>query len=293
MNGRDHTLSRRQLLAGTAALAARVDGRRRYRRRQRGYHRPTAAASQSGLHARRRRENDRATRQAESTPRSSNGSLAWPRDPLPRRRHVSRHGEQSARGADLRPLARHDRAQPTWTASPASRKLRWRPGASAVLRVSAPAVGHVLVSLALPASGANRAGRAARRRGTNEPHSYDHDVVVFLSDWLDQPPETRRAAASHAAAADRRPRRCASPAASRSRTASRSRSTSTIPATSSTGKANDNPWSLKVRPGDRVRIAVHQRVGVDVLPRGARRPRLAIDRGRRPADRAASRCQTC
>ena len=24
----------------------------------------------------------------------------------------------------------------------------------------------------------------------DEPHSYDHDVVVFLSDWLDQPPET-------------------------------------------------------------------------------------------------------
>lgn len=87
----------------------------------------------------------------------------------------------------------------------------------------------------------------------NEPHSYDHDVVVFLSDWLDQPPtsvvpQLRMQQPPTAATKMRKPGGFALPDGKPFEV------DVNYPGYLINGRENDNPWSLKVRVGDRVRL---------------------------------------
>jgi FtsP/CotA-like multicopper oxidase with cupredoxin domain len=87
----------------------------------------------------------------------------------------------------------------------------------------------------------------------DEPHSYDHDVVVFLSDWLDQPPDTvvpqlRMQQPPTAATKMRKPGGFGLPNGKPFEV------DVNYPGYLLNGKSGEEPWSLKVRAGDRVRL---------------------------------------
>jgi FtsP/CotA-like multicopper oxidase with cupredoxin domain len=88
----------------------------------------------------------------------------------------------------------------------------------------------------------------------NEPHAYDHDVVVFLSDWLNQPPETvvpqlrMQQPPTPATMMRRAPGGFALPSGKPFEV------DVNYPGYLLNGKSSDDPWSLKVRQGDRVRL---------------------------------------
>ncbi len=87
----------------------------------------------------------------------------------------------------------------------------------------------------------------------NEPHAYDHDVVVFMSDWLDQPPETvvpqlRMQQPPTAATKMRKPAGYPFPGDKPFEV------DINYPGYLINGCPATNPWTLKVKRGDRIRL---------------------------------------
>ena len=89
----------------------------------------------------------------------------------------------------------------------------------------------------------------------DEPYSYDHDVVVFLSDWLDQRPDTvvpqLRMQQPPPAATKMRP-----PGGLQFPNGKPFEIDINYPGYLVNGKSNQNPWTLKVRRGDRLRLRI-------------------------------------
>jgi FtsP/CotA-like multicopper oxidase with cupredoxin domain len=89
----------------------------------------------------------------------------------------------------------------------------------------------------------------------NEPYSYDQDVVVFLSDWLDQPadsvvPQLRMQQPPTAATKMRKPGGFPLPNGKPFEV------DVNYPGYLINGKGNADPWALKVKAGDRVRLRI-------------------------------------
>ncbi len=87
----------------------------------------------------------------------------------------------------------------------------------------------------------------------DEPHAYDRDVVIFLSDWLDQSPESvvpqlRMQQPPTAATKMRKPGGLGLPNGKTFET------DVYFPGYLLNGKPNSAPWSLKVRQGERLRL---------------------------------------
>lgn len=87
----------------------------------------------------------------------------------------------------------------------------------------------------------------------NEPHAYDHDVVVFMSDWLDQPPESvvpqlRMQQPPTAATKMRKPGGYPFPGGKPFEV------DIYYPGYLVNGKPDTDPWKLQVKRGDRVRL---------------------------------------
>ncbi len=89
----------------------------------------------------------------------------------------------------------------------------------------------------------------------DEPHAYDHDVVVFLSDWLDQSPESvvpqLRMQQPPTAATKMIP-----PGGFTLPDGKPFEVDINYPGYLMNGKSNAEPWSLKVQQGDRVRLRI-------------------------------------
>ncbi len=90
----------------------------------------------------------------------------------------------------------------------------------------------------------------------DEPHAYDHDVVIFLSDWLDQSPDSvvpqlRMQQPPTAATMMRK-----TPGGFPLPNGKPFEVDINYPGYLMNGKSNDDPWSLKVRAGDRLRLRI-------------------------------------
>lgn len=89
----------------------------------------------------------------------------------------------------------------------------------------------------------------------DEPHAYDRDVVIFLSDWLDQDPKTvvpqlRMQQPPTAATKMRKPGGLGLPNGKPFET------DVYYPGYLLNGKANAEPWALQVKPGERLRLRI-------------------------------------
>jgi FtsP/CotA-like multicopper oxidase with cupredoxin domain len=87
----------------------------------------------------------------------------------------------------------------------------------------------------------------------NEPHTYDHDVVVFMSDWLDQPPTTvvpqlRMQQPPTSATKMTKPGGYPFPGDKPFEV------DINYPGYLINGKPANSPWTLKVKRGDRLRL---------------------------------------
>jgi multicopper oxidase len=87
----------------------------------------------------------------------------------------------------------------------------------------------------------------------DEPHAYDHDVIIFLADWLNQQPDTvvpqlRKEQPPTAATKTVPPGGFTLPDGKPFEV------DVNYPGYLMNGHTNDNPWSLKVRQGDRLRL---------------------------------------